>query len=178
VDRRLEVLTTYGFAMAAVQRLEYSLGGVVAITDRVKQPRKRLDDAEKVRDALEVQWARFGHRFGRATAGELRNMLPDDIDSWLVTELEELTPIRNDLAHTYLVRRMLIQAPDADYRSQLGELRELAGRFNRAAEKLDAIAEQKSAGKPEGLSDEQYATLQRLGAEASLGVALDDALVG
>ncbi len=48
----------------------------------------------------------MSHVFQRASASELRNMLPADFDAALLAEIEELIPIRDRLAHRYLVEQL------------------------------------------------------------------------
>jgi hypothetical protein len=171
----LAFLAGYGWTMWAVQVFEYRLAGLSILRAPVKQPTRVLDTAQKVYSALQKQFATSEHRFERASAKELRNLLPEDFPDPLESELDELIDIRNDLAHRYLRRTMQGTTPP-DFRQELQTVKALGGRFAEAGEKLLVLMQEASAKRPPNLSDVQFEALQRLGRAAAEGVPLNEAL--
>lgn len=165
----------YGWTMWAVQVFEYRLAGLSIMRAPVKQPMRVLDTAQKVYSALQKQFATSEHRFERASAKELRNLLPDDFPDPLKSELDELIDIRNDLAHRYL-RRTLQGTTPPDLKHELQTVKALGERFAEAGETLLALMEKASAKRPPNLSDLQFEALLRLGRAAAEGVPLEQAL--
>jgi hypothetical protein len=161
--------------MWAVQTFEYRLAGLTILRSPVKSPTRLLDTNQKVYSALQKQFAAYRHRFERASAKELRNLLPGDIPDPLRAELDALVDSRNDLAHRYL-RRTLEGAARPDLREELQRVRALGQRFVEAGEELLALMEEAVAERPSNLSDLQFEALQRLGRAAAEGVSLEDAL--
>jgi hypothetical protein len=117
-DEVLAFLAGYGWTMWAVQVFEYRLAGLSTLRAPVKQPTRVLNTAQEVYGALQKQFATSEHRFERASAKELRNLLPEDFPGSLKSELDELIDIRNDLAHRYLRRTMQVTTPP-DFRQEL-----------------------------------------------------------
>jgi hypothetical protein len=112
-DSALLLLATYGWAMAGAQSFEYNLAGLSLFTGSIKHPDRLLDTPKKVRKAPRDQFAAYKHRFERASASELRNLLPN-LDDSLRAEVNELIELRNELAHRYL-RRTLLPDPRANH---------------------------------------------------------------
>jgi hypothetical protein len=176
-DETMAFLTVYGWTMWAVQTFEYRLAALSILLTPVRSPGRLLDTTQKVQSALQKQFAVYRHRFDRASAKELKNLLPEDIPEPLRSELDELVDARNDLAHRYL-RRTLDGRVQPDLRSELQALQNLGQRFFNTSEKLVALMDQAVAERPPNLSDTQYDALQRLGREAAEGASLDEALRG
>lgn len=176
-DETMAFLAVYGWAMWAVQTFEYRLAGLSILRSPVKSPARVLDTTQKVHSALQKQFGVYRHRFERASAKELKNLLPDDVPEPLRSELDELVRARNDLAHRYL-RRTLGGAARPDLQSELQAVKALGQRFVDTGEKLLVLMEQAVAERPPNLSDAQYDALQRLGREAAEGVPLEEALRG
>jgi hypothetical protein len=176
-DERLAFLAAYGWTMYAVQVFEYRLAGLSILRAPVKQPMRVLDTAQKVHSALEKQFAACEHRFGRASAKELRNLLAGDLPEPLNSEFDELIESRNDLAHRYLRQTFQGRTPP-DLRQEFQTVQALGKRFVEAGEKLLVLMEKAAASRPPNLSDMQYQALQRLGRAAAEGVPLEDALRG
>jgi hypothetical protein len=174
-DEALAFLAGYGWAMWAVQTFEYRLAGLTILRSPVKSPTRLLDTNQKVYSALRKQFAAYQHRFERASAKELQNLLPGDIPEPLRAELDALVDARNDLAHRYL-QRTLGSASRPDLRGELQTVRALGQRFVEAGAKLLALMEEAVAERPPNLSDVQFEALQRLGRAAAEGVPLEDAL--
>src|SRR5450755_3034888 len=101
-DEALAFLAGYGWTMWAVQRFEYYLAGLSILRAPVKNPDRLIDSTQKAYSALQKQFAVYHHRFERASAKELRNLLPDDLPDVLRSEIDELVEVRNGLAHRYL----------------------------------------------------------------------------
>ncbi len=93
-DEQLAFLAAYGWAMWAVQVFEYRLAGLSIMRTAAKTPARVLDTPQKVYSALEKQFAQSEHRFERASAKELRNLLPTDLPEPLNSELDELVDKR------------------------------------------------------------------------------------
>jgi hypothetical protein len=174
-DECMALLTMYGWTMWAVQVFEYRLAALSIMCAPVKQPMRVLDTAQKVYSALQKQFSISEHRFERASAKELRNLLPDDFPDPLKSELDELIDIRNDLAHRYL-RRTLQGTTPPDLKHEIQTVKARGERFAGAGETLLALMEKASARRPPNLSDLQYEALQRLGRVAAEGVPLEQAL--
>jgi hypothetical protein len=170
----LAFLATYGWAMWAVQVFEYRLAGYSILCAPVKKPARVLDTPQKVYSALQKEFAVSEHRFERASAKELRNLLPADLPEPLNSELDELVEKRNDLAHRHL--RRLHGEASPDLRQALQNVKVLGERFIDAGDKLLVLMEEAAAKRPPNLSDVQFEALQRLGHAAAEGVPLDDAL--
>jgi hypothetical protein len=168
-------LAAYGWTMWAVQRFEYCLAGLSILRAPVKKPGRLIDSAQKAYSALEKQFAVYRHRFERASANELRDLLPDDLPELLREEIDQLIDIRNDLAHRYL-RRTLEGGDRADLVNEREHVKGLGERFAKAGDELAALMERSVANRPPNVSETQFAALQRLGQAAASGVALDDAL--
>jgi hypothetical protein len=115
-DEVLPFLASYGWAMWA-QRFEYYLAGLSIVRSPVKKPGRLLDTEQKAYSALEKQFAIHRHRFERASAKELQQMLPDDLPERLRAEIDELIGARNELAHRYL-RRTLEAATAPDWTAE------------------------------------------------------------
>jgi hypothetical protein len=124
--------------------------------------------------ALSKQFSVFEHRFERASAKELRDLLPGDLPERLDAELDELITLRNDLAHRYL--RRILATPRVDLRREAQTLRAWGNRFDGARDQLLSLMEQASASRPANVSDLQYEALQKLGRAAAAGTPLSDAL--
>lgn len=167
-------LAMYGWTMWAVQRFEYCLAALSILRSSVKSPERLIDTAQKAYSALQKQFAIYRHRFERASAQELPNLLPDDLADSL-PELEELIEARNELAHRYLHRRLEGNGLP-DLREELQTVQQLGQRFTDAGEKLLQLMNQSATGRPSNLSDIQFEALQRLGRAAASGIPLDDAL--
>ena len=174
-DEQLAFLAAYGWAMWAVQVFEYRLAGLSIMRTPAKAPARVLDTPQKVYSALQKQFAQSEHRFERASAKELRNLLPTDLPEPLNSELDELVDKRNDLAHRYL-RRTLQGGTSLDLRQELQSVKALGERFADAGDNLLVLMEEAAANRPPNLSDTQFAALQRLGSAAAEGVPLDVAL--
>jgi uncharacterized protein YpbB len=173
-DEVMAFLAMYGWTMWAVQRFEYCLAALSILRSSVKSPERLIDTAQKAYSALQKQFAIYRHRFERASAKELQNLLPDDLADSL-PELEELIEARNELAHRYLHRRL--EGNDLpDLREELQTVQQLGQRFTDAGEKLLQLINQSATGRPSNLSDIQFEALQRLGRAAASGIPLDDAL--
>ncbi len=168
-------LAAYGWTMWAVQRFEYFLAGLSILRAPVKSPGRLIDTAQKAYSALQKQFAVYHHRFERASANELRNLLPDDLPELLRAEIDELIEIRNDLAHRYL-RRTLEGDDPADLVKEREHVKRLGERFAKTGDELLALMEGSVADRPPNVSEAQFAALQRLGHAAASGAALDDAL--
>jgi hypothetical protein len=174
LEEQLGFLAAYGWAMWAVQQFEHNLAGLGILRSPVKSADRRLDSAQKVYSALEKQFATYQHRFERASAKELRDLLPGDLPEPLESELDSLISARNDLAHRY-VRRVLAQSA-IDFRREIQTVRALGQRFSDAGNQLTSLMEQAAASRPPNLSDIQYEALQKLGRAAAAGTSLPDAL--
>jgi ADP-heptose:LPS heptosyltransferase len=174
-DEQLAFLAAYGWAMWAVQVFEYRLAGLSIMRTPAKSPARVLDTPQKVYSALQKQFAQSEHRFERASAKELRNLLATDLPEPLNSELDELVDKRNDLAHRYL-RRTLHAGASLDLRQELQSVKALGERFADAGDKLLVLMEEAAANRPPNLSDTQFAALQRLGSASAEGVPLDEAL--
>jgi hypothetical protein len=174
-DEALAFLAGYGWAMWAVQHFEYYLAALSILRTPVKSPARRIATAQKAYSALQRQFATYRHLFERASASELLKLLPADLPEQLRTNVEDLIPERNDLAHRYL-RRVLEQSTAPDLGEELRSVRALGQRFADAGDELRLLAEQSVAARPPNLSDAQFEALQRLGRAAASGESLDDAL--
>jgi hypothetical protein len=168
-------LAAYGWTMWAIQRFEYRLAGLSILRAPVKSPGRLIDTPQKAYSALEKQFAVYHHRFERASANELRNLLPDELPELLREEIDRLIEIRNDLAHRYL-RRTLEGGDTADLVEAREYVKGLGDRFAIAGDEILALMERSVANRPPNVSDTQFAALQRLGHAAASGAALDDAL--
>lgn len=175
-DQVLAFLAAYGWAMWAVQQFEYRLAVLTILRSPVKSPSRRIHSAQKLHSALQKQFATVQHHLGRASARELRNLLPEDLLGTLRADLDELIEIRNDLAHDYLRRTLGASAPDLP--AALRAVQALGQRFADAGDELLELIPASGAARPPNLSDEQFDNLQRLGRAAAAGTALDQALAG
>jgi hypothetical protein len=173
-DQALAFLAAYGWAMWAVQQFEYRLAVLTILRSPVKSPNRRIDSAQKLHSALQKQFASVQHRLGRASAKELRNLLPVDLSETLRANLDDLIDVRNDLAHDYLRRTLGASTPDLQ--TALRTMQALGERFVAAGDVLLELAEAGVAARPPHLSDEQFDNLQRLGRAAAAGTPLDQAL--
>jgi len=99
-------LAMYGWTMWTVQRFEYYLAALSILRSPVKKPERLIDTPQKAYSALQKQFAVYSHRFARASAKELQNLLPDGLSDSLRPELDELVEARNELAHRYLQRTL------------------------------------------------------------------------
>lgn len=173
-EQTLAFLAVYGWAMWAVQQFEYNLAALTILRAPVKSPGRQLDSAQKMYSALQKQFATYRHRFERASAKELQNLLPDELPARLRSDLDDLIDARNDLAHRYLRRTLEPASPDL--RHELQAVQTLGQRFVAAGDELLALMEQSVADRPANLTDAQHEALQRLGRAAAAGASLDDAL--
>lgn len=174
-DETMAFLAMYGWTMWTVQRFEYYLAALSILRSPVKKPERLIDTPQKAYSALQKQFAVYSHRFARASAKELQNLLPDGLSDSLRPELDELVEARNELAHRYL-RRTLEGTNPPDLRKELQAVQELGERFAAAGENLLNLVKQSIAERPPNLSDIQFEALQRLGKAATSGVSLDEAL--
>ncbi len=168
-------LAAYGWTMWAVQRFEYCLAGLSILRAPVKSPGRLIDTTQKAYSALQKQFAVYHHRFERASANELRNLLPDDLPELLRPEIDELIETRNDLAHRYL-RRTLEGGEPADLVKVREDVKRLGERFGKVGDELRDLMELAVADRPPNVSETQFVALQRLGQAAASGAALNDAL--
>jgi hypothetical protein len=173
-EQTLAFLAAYGWAMWAVQQFEYNLAALTILRAPVKSPGRQLDSEQKMYSALQKQFATYRHRFERASARELQNLLPDELPARLRSDLDDLIDARNDLAHRYLRRTLEPASPNL--RHELQAVQALGQRFVAAGDELLALMEQSVADRPANLTDAQYEALQRLGRAAAAGASLDDAL--
>jgi hypothetical protein len=171
----LPFLASYGWAMWTAQRFEYYLAGLSILRSPVKSPARLLDTEQKAYSALEKQFAIYRHRFERASAKELQQLLPDDLPERLRAEIDELVGARNDLAHRYL-RRALEAAATPDWSTEAQAVQRLGQRFLDAGEWLLRLMEEAVREHPSNLSDAQFEAIQSLGRAAASGASLDDAL--
>lgn len=171
----LPFLASYGWTMWATQRFEYYLAGLSILRSPVKKPARLLDTEQKVYSALEKQFGTYRHRFERASAKELQQLLPDDLPDRLRAEIDELVGARNELAHRYL-RRTLEATTVPDWSSEVQALQQLGQRFLEAGEWLLKLMREAVRQRPSNLSDAQFDALQRLGRAAASGATLDDAM--
>jgi hypothetical protein len=171
---KLIFLSAYGWTMWAVQLFEYNLAGLTILRTPVKSAGRQLDSPQKMYSALSKQFSVFRHRFERASAKELRDLLPGDLPEVLDAELDELITLRNDLAHRYL--RRVLATPGVDLRHESQALQVLGNRFDDARDQLLSLMEEAAAHRPPNLSDLQYEALQKLGQAAAEGTSLLDAL--
>jgi hypothetical protein len=174
-DEVMALLAGYGWTMWAVQTFEYNMAGLSILRSPVKSSTRVLDTEQKAYSALQKQFAAYRHRFERASAKELQELLPHDLPKPLRAELDDLVDARNDLAHRYL-RRALQGSARVDLRKEHLAVKALGERFVNAGEKLQVLMEQSVAERPPNLSDAQFEALQRLGRAAAEGVPLDEAL--
>jgi hypothetical protein len=97
------VLQHYGATMLAVQAFERSLA-LHAMTLTREKSQRILTNEDELRRALAKIANRIGHAFQRASASEMRKLLPADFDPSLMSEMVELIPVRNS-ASSPLPRR-------------------------------------------------------------------------
>lgn len=170
------MLATYAWVMGCVQYWESNLATLSIMSEAVKSANRLIDTRQKARSALEKQFARYEHRFQRASASELRKLLPPSLQETLGAEIDELLPTRNMLAHRYM-RQVFISGVQADHQARTRELKAPGQRFADAADRLLRLAKAATpSSKPPNISDAQFAALQQLGAAAASGISLDDAL--
>jgi vesicle coat complex subunit len=167
-EEALAFLAGYGWTMWSVQRFEYYLAALSILRQPVKSPDRLINTTQNAYSALQKQFMAYHHRFERASAKELRHLLPDDLPPPLRTELDELVEIRNELAHRYL-RRTLESTRPPDLRSELQAVQELGQRFAKTGDDLLALMRQSVAERPPNVSDSQFEALQRLGMAAASG---------
>lgn len=168
-------LAVYGWTMWGVQTFEYRLAALSIIRAPVKKPDRLIDTVQKAYSALEKQFATCRHRFERASAKELQQLLPDDLPETLQAEIGELILERNRLAHRYL-RRTLEASEPPDLREELQALQKLGYRFVELGDHLLRLMHESVTERSPNVSEAQFEALQKLGQAAASGTSLDDAL--
>ncbi len=134
-----DVLQRYALTMLEVQIFERVLALLAVTLDR-KGSERAVKDAAGLKRALDRIEPRMIHVFQRASASELRKMLPVDFDAALLAEIEELIPIRDRLAHRYLVEQLTseVGSPQGLNPQATFELAALSTRFHEATGRLIA----------------------------------------
>jgi hypothetical protein len=130
-----------------VQSFEQSLA-VLSLSLEI-EPRSDQTPAQAIR-RLRKLLKRAVHRFQRASASELRKLLPEDFDPDLLPVIERLIESRDRLAHRYLLEK-IVDRPN--HRFAIGtpaELAALGSEFVEVTKHLAAKYEAIIASWPKG----------------------------
>jgi hypothetical protein len=99
------VLLAYGSTMTQVQLFERTLALLVLALE-AKSRTRRFKTRQHFQDYMGKLISRSFHVFQKASASELRNRLPDSLDSGLRRRIDTLIKWRDRLAHRYLVEQL------------------------------------------------------------------------
>lgn len=135
------VILAYGGAMWQVQIFERNLALLALTLEKRRWRRRRFKTRAQFHDYLEGLLDRTVNAFQRATARQLRALLPE-IDPQLLAALESLFAQRDRLAHRFLVEATILDRGDGPRLrpAAIGELIELTQRFQATALELHARA--------------------------------------
>lgn len=156
-----EVLQKYGETMLAAQAYERTLALHVLALSRKPSGRRAKDLAGLTR-AIDKILGQAEHAFQRGTASKHRDLLPADFDATARTELEQLIPVRNRLAHRYLIEQLAIP-PVGGSHPAVSELEDMYAKFMAANDRLMGLHNCLMARrpKPESMPEEYRALLTR-----------------
>jgi len=105
------------------------------------------------------------HRFQRASASELRNLLPDHINSTLMHDLETMIDWRDLLAHRYRLKKVVDDSQRQFAADTAGELIRVHSQFVDLTERITAKTDETMASLPsqDGQDDlrEMFVSLAR-----------------
>jgi hypothetical protein len=131
-----------------VQVFEQALARISLVLDAGLSSRRRFKTAEQADVHFQKTLQQVLHRHQRASASELRKMLPDDFDQELKSEIDALIKWRDLLAHRYLVWRIGGNCGGSDW-SSIEELLTVAKDFVAVTRRLQDAFDIASAGWPE-----------------------------
>jgi hypothetical protein len=94
--------------MISVQAFERVLAALTVTLDAKPWRTRPFKSPEHMRRYLRGLFSRCVHRFQKASASELRNMLPAGLDEQLLADIDALIKWRDRLAHRYLVEKMVL----------------------------------------------------------------------
>jgi hypothetical protein len=134
IEFPVDVFGQYGLTMLNVQVFERMLA--LAVLTGSAGSQSQIADAARLDRALERMSRKITHAFQRATAKELRGLLPADFDPALVAEIEALIPVRDRLAHRYLVERLGNDSSPRRQGEARAELDAMGNRFHAVSQTM------------------------------------------
>jgi hypothetical protein len=160
-EKSVRVFECYGRTMLTVQVFEQALATVV-VAFKVKEKPTKHSTKRQFERGLKRRLREYTHAFQKASASELRKMLPEGFDPQLTAEIEQLVDKRDALAHRYLNARLAHDRKPAEgvfKRGTLDQLIELAVDFAAITQKLTevrtalAVSLPKDENRPDWLRD-------------------------
>ncbi len=134
------VLSTYGLTMLYVQKFERVLAAVTLALDAKPWQKRSFKSPEHTRRHLRGLFTRCIHHFQKASASELRKMLPPELDPDLAAEIDALIKWRDRLAHRYLIEKGVLGDGELRFKpGVLAELLRVSGQFDATGKKLNDL---------------------------------------
>jgi hypothetical protein len=137
-EQSVRVFECYGRTMLAVQVFEQALATVV-VTFKVTEKPPNYSTQRQFERGWKRRLREYTHMFQKASASELRKMLPEGFDARLTAEIEQLVEKRDELAHRYLNARLAHGRKPAEgvfKRRTLDQLVEVSADFAAITQKL------------------------------------------
>lgn len=132
------VLSLYGSTMMGAQAFEQTLAALSIALEIAAHPKPPSQTAAAFYRRTGKAITRAWHRFQRASASELRKLLPEDFDSELMRDIEIMIDWRDLLAHRYLLKKV-VDEPDRRFAADTpAELLQVARQFADLNQRLNA----------------------------------------
>ncbi|HEV2974522.1 MAG TPA: hypothetical protein VGX69_05940 [Solirubrobacteraceae bacterium] len=143
-------LTMYGATMLSVQAFERSLAALTLALGAKPWKTKPFKSPEHMHRYLGRLFSRIAHAFQKASAAELRKMLPAGLDPDLVAEIDGLIKWRGRLAHRYLIEKMVLGAGGLSFKPGVPvELLRVSQQFAATGKKVTDLLQSTIASWPQ-----------------------------